>query len=201
MRTIFLIAAVSICLSFYSDGGEPERSKIIDDYEPNLNLQYFGIRDTITFTDKKNKVKKIPVTSNAAIYSVKGDSIYYLFNDGLKRNIIEFIFESEYIEAYKTISFNNEYSPANYDRYAQGLYSFSNNRNVEKRPLSDNLILFTKDPLTELTTIWISTKYGKNIKKVFEFTDGWGWEIDVKNRMVRLSRQVGLKIEMKNEKY
>lgn len=179
-------------------GGDYPTRVYIDIYEPNLNIQYIGIEDTIRYADEKNKIREVYATSNIAAYSISKDSVNYIFKDTIKRNITHFYFETGYLPEQKTIVFNNEYHP---DRSYNNLYTFSNNRNIERNTLSNSLIIVTSDPQTDLLSIWTSDKQGNHLKKLFEIDHSWNWEIDVKNQQVRISRQVDSRIEIKNEKY
>ena len=169
----------------------------IESYEPNLNLKYIGIDDTLVLAEGKNKpVKNYPVTGNIAVYDIVTDKINYIFNDAVTRKIIGFNFESAYLEEYKTIEFNNSIYEYNGFPYK----GHSNFRNIPKRPLSNNLIIISQDS-GHNTSIWLCDKYGNNLKKELEFDEAWQWEIDVKNQLIRISRQLNSKIEIRHAKY
>ena len=176
--------------SFGDDGKDDERTSI-DCYEPNLNIQYIGIKDTIEYLDK-NKTRQTIVISNIAIYDIANNKTNYVFKDTLKHKITGFYFESRYIEEQKTIEFNSSFNE---------FYRHSNNINVSTRTLSNNLIIVTEDLLTKNVTFWLCDKLGNITKKELEITKDWNWEIDVKNRLIRTTRQVKSKIEIQNIKY
>lgn len=193
---IILLFSVLAFKSFAKD--DDEKNIHIDCYEPNLNLQFFGIKDTIKYVDKKKDLTAY-VVSNVAIYDITNNKINYAFKDTVKRQIIGFYFESKYIDEHKTVEFNNSYEPSETEK--SGLFQHSNNRNVASRPLSNNLLIVTEDLITNNLTFWIADKYGNAIKKEIEINKDWNWEIDVKNRLVRFSKQIHHKIEINNLKY
>ncbi len=198
MRKNLLIVFCLVTINLLADGGDHPVRLEINCFEPNLNIQYVGVKDTIHYLDKK-KTYNAFVTSNIAIYDVVNNKTNYLFKDTLKRQIIGFYFESKYIEEYKTIEFNNSFDPADVNK--SGLYEHSNNRNVSSRSLSENLIIISEDVLTGNLTFWICDKYGNDLKKGIEISKDWNWEIDVKNRSIRFTKQVNHKIEIQNLKY
>lgn len=198
MKYFSLLVFSFIAMNVFADGGKNKKSFSIESYEPNLNLQFIGMSDTIHYIEKK-KEETAYIVSNIAIYDIANNKTNYVFNDTVKRNIVGFYFESKYIEEFKTIEFNNEYDPS--DTYNNGLFQQANNRNVSSRPLSNNLIIITEDVLTNKLTFWICDKYGNNLKKEIEISNHTDWDIDVKNRMIRIIEHFDKKIEIQNIKY
>ncbi len=199
------VIIVFLTFNSFANGGDDVIRISFDCFEPNLNLQFFGINDTINYTDKKKDFTAF-VISNIAVYDITNNKTNYVFNDAEKRHIVGFYFESKYIQEHKTIEFNNAYKPSgSYEsglyEYNSSLYQHSNNRNITSRPLSNNLIIVTKDLITKSLTFWVCDKFGNNLKKEIEINKDWNWEIDVKNQLIRISKQVGLKIEIQNIKY
>ena len=200
MKYFTIILFSLFTLNIFADGGSNynHRSVSIDNFEPNLNLQFIGIKDTVHYLDKKKNLTAI-VYSNIAVYDIANNKTNYIFNDSASLQIVGFYFESKYIDEHKTIEFNNSYYPS--DSYEPGLFEHSNNRNVSSRPISHNLIIVTEDLLTNNLTFWICDKHGNNLKKVLEISGEWIWEIDVKNMSIRATRQVNKKVEIQNIKY
>lgn len=195
--TTFLLFCL-FTFKLFADGGDDPKRMNIDTYEPNLNLQFIGIKDTIHFTDKK-KDQSAFVISNVAIYDITKNQTHFIFTDTIKRHIVGFYFESSYLAEFKTVEFNNAYNPS--DTYYDGLFEHANNRNVQSRPLSENLIIVTEDIWTKNLTFWICDKYGNSLKKEMEINKDWDWEIDVKNRSIRFISQVNQRVEIKSVKY
>jgi hypothetical protein len=199
---LLLLSFISITSTFADSGGEEYNYyKIINNncYSPTSNLQYIGVIDTVAVAGYKGKLQDRYITSNIAVYDITKNQINYIFNTPVKQTIIGFSFESSFNEKFKTIEFNNIEITTDYQN---GLnYAFSNNFNITNRPLSNNLIVITEDFEHKNKTIWICDKYGNNLRKAFEFTNDWSWDIDVRNQTIRLSRQINSKIEIKNEKY
>jgi hypothetical protein len=162
MKYFTIILLYLLTLNLFASGGDDSKRVHIDNYEPNLNIQFVGIKDTIHYSDKKRDLTAF-VVSNISIYDIANNKNNNVFKDSVKRQIVGFYFESKYIDEYKTIEFNNAYDPN--DSYKSGLFEYSNNRNISSRPLSDNLIVVTEDLLTKNLIFWICDKYGNNLKK------------------------------------
>jgi hypothetical protein len=197
---------IFVCLTFlaFADGGDDTNQReYINEYEVNLNLQYISIYDTVSYTYnvEKEKKREVFVTSDIAVYNIAKDSISYIFKGQNIGTITDFIYETQYYEQKNTVLFNGNYDPNWESNNSIYLYEKSNNVNVPKRPISNNIIIVTKDLSFENTSIWLVDKYGKNLQKKIEINSDWNWEIDVKNQQIRCTRQVGKTIEIKNIPY
>lgn len=195
-----------ICFSFlaFADGGDDRNQReYVNEYEVNLNLQYISIFDTVlyTYNVEKEKTREIYITSDIAVNNIAKDSICYIFKGQNIGTITDFIYETQYYEPKNTVLFNGNYNPDWESNNSIYLYEKSNNVNVPKRAISNNIIIVTKDLSFENTTIWLVDKYGKNLQKKIEINSDWEWEIDVKNQQIRCTRQVGKIIEIKNIPY
>ncbi|WP_156026942.1 hypothetical protein [Sporocytophaga myxococcoides] len=197
--SILMICLLAKTLFSIDSGGDDDYySKLdINTYETNLNLQYIGVEDTLKIIENKNKVRKKEITRDVVVYDISKQQMNYIFKDTVKRTISGFYFESKYFPEYGSIEFNNEYS---LDRYEdKGLFRHSNNRYIPSRPLSNSIILVAE--VSGVETIWVCDKYGNNLKKLTEIENGWRWEIDVRNQMIRLISQQGSKLIIKDFNY
>lgn len=204
MKKFTTILFVCLTALAFADGGDDNnRREYVNEYEVNLNLQYISIFDTVlyTYNVEKEKTRKLYITSDIAVYNIAKDSISYIFKGQNIGTVTDFIYETQYYEPKNTVLFNGNYNPDWESNNSIYLYEKSNNVNVPKRTISNNIIIVTKDLSFENTTIWIVDKYGKNLQKKIEINSDWEWEIDVKNQQIRCTRQVGKTIEIKNIPY
>lgn len=200
MKFIISLFACLLFLTSFVDGGDQEPSPlVINFHEPSLNLQYRGLYDTIEISVIKNKPVLEIMTSNVAIIRASSDSVTYLFNDGKKRDILHFCFESEYLEKYRTMVFNNEHYPN--DEKESNLFDYSNNRNLDSRHPADALIILTEEFVGKKQILWKSTKSGAHLVQLTEIAEEEEWEIDVKNKQIRVSAQIGSKLRIRSYPY
>ena len=76
MKNFLFLLCLFISFQTIADGGE-EPIRAINLYEPNLNLQYIGIKDTIEINEK-NKQRKFYVTSTIAILDIPNNKTNYI---------------------------------------------------------------------------------------------------------------------------
>ena len=203
MKHILWISITFLSLVALADSGGEEYIKRryirINCFEPNLNLVYKGIDDTIIYNKGKKEIKKQEVT-NVAIYNIQNKQTSYIFKDTTKRIIIGFTFETSYLDENKSIEFNDSYfsEPGS---YSSSNSNYFNNSHLNKREISNNIIIITQDIISKNETLWICDKYGNNLTKLKEFDSDWDWNIDVKNQMFIINKQVKLKMEFESFKY
>lgn len=207
MKKIFILIFVCFSTFVFASGDDDYSYKrrrtaqfSVNEYEPYLNLQYISVNDTAEYKpdEEKDKIKKIVITTDVAVYSIKKDSITYIFNQQNKENIIKFEYEVEYNSTDKMMIFNTDYTKE-VEYYS---YDFSsNNCNILQRTASNSIIIVTQNVQTLQYTIWKCDKYGKNLQKISTLNSNQSWEIDVKNQMIRIITSIPNAISITNYMY
>lgn len=163
-----------------------------DLFDQTNNFYYKNNNDTLRYINEKGKVIGEETTTNIILYDINKDSTFFLFPKDLNEKIIGFVYEKEYSEAKKSITFSiTDNIRGNF---------LLNNENIAPRPISNNIYIITYSHVTKKYSFWICEKTGKNVKLITKFDNESDFKIDVYNRNALIIRRLGNNIS-KIEKF
>jgi len=193
-KLTFLFILFSYLL--YADGGDGYGTKCnVNDMEINYNLFYSSINGELKVINNKGKEKVYEITSNIAVYNIESKQIKYIFPDTLNERIYKFYYESYYDSLKKQIVYN---------RSGNSYYEMNNligNYNLLQRQPFDKLFIITYSYETKMYSLWTATKFGEELKRVFQFDKETEYYFDVKNMEVRFIKQINNELEISDIKY
>ena len=180
MKNIFKLLLLSSTLLFAGFGYHDAN---IDVYDTQSGLYYKSISKKIEksgFIISKSSNYQV---SNINIYNPKTNQSEMIFKTH-NNNITSILFEMGYSE--KSIIFNTDYT------------NTKNNKNIDKRPIKDKLLIVTYDNDKKETTLWTCNKNGKNLKKITIVPNNFNWHIDVKNSKIRVISSTNEQFKLSN---
>jgi hypothetical protein len=152
-----------------------------DEYDPASDL-YFK---TVLKKENRGLLVKGETIVNIAITNTATGATSLLFKEPIKGVLRTFLYETGHKDG--SVSFS-----------AEGYGAIKNNRNIEKRPLRNRLLIELALPDGKETELYVAEKEGKNLKKLVTVPIGASWHIDVKNSKLRVVHQTGTTIRLEN---
>ncbi|MDY7026531.1 MAG: hypothetical protein SVC26_09385 [Pseudomonadota bacterium] len=155
----------------------------IDVYDPVTGLYYKSIRSNESHGFLGSKDKSLV---NVYIYDPVSDTGKFLFPQSKNVQILSLAYETS-VEDGK-VSF-----------YATNYSSFiKNNQNIEPREPKSRMLILTRNTETDEKTIYFAKKDGSDLQKLRTLSQSEEWHIGVKNSVIRIVKQVGLKLKLES---
>ncbi|MBL8516376.1 MAG: hypothetical protein JNM76_05340 [Betaproteobacteria bacterium] len=178
MKALVLSMALMQLSCFAFAGSYPQG---IDEYDPTSDFYY----KSVVTQDNRGLLSKGGQIGNIAIVNLAAGTTQLLFKEPIKGALRTFLYEAGHKEG--AILFSHEgYSPVR------------NNRNIEKRPPRNRLLIELALPDGRGSELHTAEKDGKNLKKLVTVPTGASWHIDVKNSKLRIVHRTGDSIRLEN---
>jgi hypothetical protein len=200
MKKIFTIILLLIHSLLIGDGGDGYSSHDYDFkvYDPSTGLLFVSVTNKVKMIPTDTKSKPELVINNIAVYDVKQNSTVHVFDTTFRETIEDFVFETEYIDSSASMDLFSNYTTS-YRSDFKIMYNFS----IAKRNPSANLIIATYSEETKKYSVWICSKNGKGVQRVFTFSKdkNEGYHLNVKNQKLILISKAGGLLDIKSIPY